>query len=121
MNLPHSWFYQGFLAGLSSKEDPVIMATFNTEFYKHTKWLEEQHIYLQHLPVIMLSKLKKYSDFSLIKQLTQENDGVWFNRISRLEEPRDPRLWRWDYGLEVSPLATKDFNDYLWRALKPLK
>lgn len=113
IHLPHTWFYKGLLAGLSSKERPLILATFNNDFYCHYPWLVKNGIYAYHLPVLLLSKFKKSEDFNLIDELSQLHDGVWFNRISRLEESRDPKDWAWDYAVEVTPLTTDYFVDEL--------
>ena len=56
--------------------------------------------------MLLLSKFKKVDDFALINEFEETHDGTWFNRLSRLEESRDPHTWQWDYGLETSPLAT---------------
>lgn len=109
IHLPHTWFYKGFLAGLSSQKKPIILATFNNDFYCHYPWLVKNSIYAYHLPVLLLSKFKKVKDFNLIKEIAQFHDGAWFNRISRLEESRDPKDWPWDYGVEVTPLSTDLF------------
>ncbi len=118
INLPHSWFYLGFLAGLSSKEEPIVMATFNNEFAIHQEWLEHQGVYLVHLPVIMLGKLTKREDFELITTQARGHHGIWLNRISRLEEPRDPQKCRWNYGPEITPLPTDQFIECLQDANK---
>jgi hypothetical protein len=104
--LPSIWFYKGITAGLSSPEEPVILATFNNDFYSHCRWLKKNNIYAYHLPVILLAKFKKIADFDLIGEAERYHDGVWFNRISRLAESRDSKDWTWDYGVEVTPLDT---------------
>lgn len=120
IHLPHSWFYLGILAGLSSPQDPIILATFNNDFYRHYEWLQRQHIFAYHMPVLLFSKFQKKDDFNLINEFAKTHDGVWFNRISRLEEPRDPKEWKWDYGLETSPLPTnivvKEMNNHIKKA-----
>ena len=60
-------------------------------------------------PVVMLSKLRYVKDFEMIEKIAERHDGAWFNRISRIEESRDPAAWRWDYGLETTPLETDVF------------
>lgn len=125
IHLPHSWFYLGILAGLSSPQDPIILATFNNEFYRHYHWLHNQNIFMYHLPVLLFSKLQTKEDFNLIDDFAKTHDGVWFNRISRLEEPRDPKEWKWDYGLETSPLPThlvvEEINKHITEVQKNLR
>ncbi|MGE0206942.1 MAG: hypothetical protein AB7R69_03785 [Candidatus Babeliales bacterium] len=104
INLPHNWFYQGILAGLSSAHEPVIMATFNNEFYRYYTQLANNNIHLISLPVLLLSKLQQESDVHKISDLWRLHDGIWFNRISRLEEPRKEP---WDGNVESSPLQTE--------------
>ena len=105
INLPHSWFYKGMLAGLSSPEKPLILATFNNEYYSHYDWLTKNNIHLFHLPVLLFSKLRNKADFNLINTFSEQHDGLWFNRYSRLEEPRNEEK-TFDYGVESSPLDT---------------
>ena len=124
IHLPHSWFYLGIFAGLSSPQEPIILATFNNEFYRHYEWLQDQHIFSYHMPVVLFSKFQKKQDFDLIATFAQTHDGIWFNRISRLEEPRDPKAWKWDFGLETSPLPTafvvKEMKDQIKKVQKNL-
>lgn len=111
--LPHNWFYKGMLAGLSTSSEPVLLATFNNDFYSHYSWLEKNNIYAFHMAALLLGKFKKVEDFDLINDVAQYHDGIWFNRISRLEESRDPKDWGWNYGVEVTPLPTECFVDHL--------
>jgi hypothetical protein len=103
INLPHSWFYKGMLAGLSSPKKPVIFASFNNDFYSHYDWLVKNNINLIHLPVILFSKLRDKKDFNLINQLAQQHDGIWFNRYSWLEQPKSAET-SFDLNVESSPL-----------------
>lgn len=102
-----SWFYRGLLSGLSSPQEPIILATFNTDYYSHLSQLQAQNIYAYHLSVLLLSKLRSQESFALIPQLQQAHDGIWYNRFSRLVQSRDPKDRTWDYGLEVTPLDTQ--------------
>jgi hypothetical protein len=106
IHLPHTWFYQGFLSGLSTPSEPIVCATFNNDFYSHQHTLEALGIYALHLPVVLLSKIKHKNDAAYIKALWDCNHGVWFNRVSRLEESRNPKDWGWDWGVETTPLST---------------
>jgi hypothetical protein len=90
------WFYKGLLAGLSTKEEPVILATFNSNYYGHTKWIKEHNINALHLPVTMLSHIE---NTQVEKELTKLHDGAWFNRFSRLFERCAENDW---YYLECS-------------------
>jgi hypothetical protein len=90
------WFYRGLFAGLSSKEEPLILATFNANYYGHKQWLQKHKIHALHLPVIMLSHIQTPESDRDINKL---NDGVWFNRFSRLFEPCRDKDW---YSLECS-------------------
>ena len=92
-NLPSEWFYLGVIAGLSSKEEPIIFATFNNEFYAHKQWLEQNKIYCSHITAILLSKFNNQESFKLIKYLNQDHDGVWFNRFSRLGQKYEENKW----------------------------
>lgn len=106
MLLPYNWFYTGIMAGLSSAQHPLLLATFAQEFFPHTQWLKAQNIHLYHTSALMLSKFRTQKDFDLIDAMAQHHDGVWFNKISRLALSRDKSDWDWDYGVEVTQLPT---------------
>jgi hypothetical protein len=82
--LPTSWFYRGILRGLSSQDEPLVTATFNTDFYSHAQWLADHNIHLIHGTPILLSKIQCAQDFSLITKFLQYHDFVWYNRPSRM-------------------------------------
>ncbi len=82
--LPASWFYRGFLAGLSLKSEPILLATFNTDYISHHEWLADHDIHCIHGGALMLSKLKTENDFQLIPQLQTLHSFVWYNRPSRM-------------------------------------
>ncbi len=106
--LPYSWFYRGFMAGLSSPSQPLILATFNTDYASHYAWLAKHHVHLLHGSAIMLSKLKQDSDFSLISSILTHHDFVWYNRPSRMiyqySQPELDTVW---WGIEATPLSAK--------------
>lgn len=119
---PCSWFYMGIIGGLSSPQEPVILATFNNDFYSHNAWFRAQKIYAYHMPVLLLSKFKEPKDFDLIATTALPfHDGVWFNRISRLQESRNPKDWSWDYGVEVTPLPTLVFTKHLKKKISMIQ
>ncbi|MCK5632262.1 hypothetical protein KAH94_00775, partial [bacterium] len=105
-SLPGSWFYRGILAGLSSPEEPVIFATFNTNVYSHTQWLNQNNINIIHGAPIMLSKLKTLQDFLLIPELKKMNYFVWYNRPSRMIYPPQQRKNIW-WSSEASNLSSE--------------
>lgn len=81
--LPSSWFYRGMLSGLSSKDKPLILATFNVDYYSHYQWFTNHEIFILHGIPILLSKFKSSKDLVLIEELLKYHDFVWFNRPSR--------------------------------------
>ena len=86
-NISTDWFYKGFYKGLSTQKNPIELFTFNAEFKSHKKWLENNGIYAHHSCVLMLSKVRDKKDFTLVDDILQRHDGVWFNRFSRIIEP----------------------------------
>lgn len=82
--LPSCWFYRGIMAGLSSPTEPLILATFNTDYQTHRAWLNKQNIYVLHGTAIMLSKLQTTADFDIVTQQLTHHDFVWYNRPSRM-------------------------------------
>lgn len=99
--LPTSWFYRGILRGLSSQNEPVITATFNTDFYSHAQWLDDHAIHLIHGTPLLLSKLQCSQDFSLIAKFLQYHNFVWYNRPSRMVYRNKKGKW---WFTEASPL-----------------
>ena len=105
--LPYSWFYRGIMAGLSTPSEPLLLATFNTDYVSHHDWLIKHNIHLLHGSAIMLSKLKQPNDFAIISALLTHHDFVWYNRPSRMiyqytQEELDTIWW----GIEATPLDT---------------
>ncbi len=82
--LPSSWFYKGIYAGLSSPQEPLLLATFNTDYASHAQWLAANNIQLLHGSAMMLSKLNKPYDFNKITSLLMHHDFVWYNHPSRM-------------------------------------
>ncbi len=115
ITLPESWFLLGFLAGLSTPEDPLLLLTFNNEAFSHFEYLRSNKIYCFHLPIVLLSKLRTPEDFSLITRLNSYHDGIWFNRVSRLVEKLEPTSW-WE--LETSPLPIEEVIVGIQKELK---
>jgi len=110
--LPNSWFYRGITRGLSSKKEPLLFATFNTDYFSHHDWLQKQHIYLLHASVVMLSKLTSEKNFTIVDNVRKYHDFVWYNRPSRMvplftPEERNKQWW----GIESSPLPTEEFAE----------
>jgi len=101
-----SWFYRGLLAGLSSKTQPIILATFNTDYYSHAPWLEQQGIYALHGTAIMMSKLTTVTDFNVISRQQELQTFAWFNRPSRMIYKPAQRKNIW-WSSEASPLSAQ--------------
>ena len=86
-NISLDWFYKGFYRGLSSKEKPIHLLTFNSDFMSHKKFLEKNQIFAKHSSALMLSKIRSVSDFKLTNEILEKHNGVWLNRYSRFTEP----------------------------------
>ena len=115
--LPHSWFYRGFLAGLSSESEPILLATFNTDYVSHHNWLLKQGIHCIHGGALMLAKLETKKDFELIPKLQTVHNFVWYNRPSRMiYEYNKEQLGSVWWGIEAtaySPIkAMKQIKSY---------
>ena len=91
------WFYRGLFAGLGSTQEPLILATFNLNYYSHKPWFKQHGIHAVHLPVVMLSHItdKTHPNFDLIKY----HHGIWINRFSRFFQSCKKSDW---YNLECS-------------------
>jgi len=108
--LPDSWFYRGLLRGLSSPQEPVIYATFNTDYYSHHAWLIANNIHLLHGSVIMLSKFNTKNSFDIIPYTKSHHYFAWYNHPSRMvygySQPElDHDNW---WGIEASPFAASE-------------
>ncbi|MBU4270106.1 hypothetical protein KJ644_03465 [Candidatus Dependentiae bacterium] len=101
-NISTDWFYLGFYKGLSSKEKNIKLLTFNSESESLQNWLLNKDIFLEHLSVLMLSKIKTSDDFGLLNEISKHNHGVWLNKFSRFAETLDPN------NLEQSQMNLKD-------------
>lgn len=99
-SLPCSWFYEGLLSGMSDRDYPIILATFNNQSFNNYSLLIKNKIYFVHIPVILLSKFQKAQDFDLLSQMRFYNDGWWLNRFNRLSDPYDNELW---WSIESTP------------------
>jgi hypothetical protein len=87
-NILINWFYKGLYKGLSEKKHPLQLYTFNSEFQGHKTWFEVNRLTVQHSSVLLLSKIKEPKDFSWINSILQHHHGIWFNRFSRMVEPK---------------------------------
>lgn len=106
--LPSCWFYRGIMAGLSSPSEPLILATFNTDYQTHRTWLAQHNIHVLHGTAIMLSKLQTPQDFNFIKQQLSHHDFVWYNRPSRMiyayDQDKLNKMW---WGIEATSAPCK--------------
>lgn len=119
MTLPQSWFYRGLLRGMSSPQEPLLFASFNTDFYTHAKWLKDQNIHLLHGAVLMLSKLQEKKDFDIIKNLKKHHDFIWYNRASRMGYGMSAQEITTQYwALEASPLSAQQVAQEINKAEK---
>lgn len=107
--LPSSWFYRGIMRGLSSATEPLMLATFNTDYYSHHDWLVNHNIHLLHGSVLMLSKLKESPDFNLIQYIKNHHYFIWYNRPSRMNygytQEELNKVW---WGIEASALSAEE-------------
>jgi len=86
---PHisvDWFYKNLYKGICSKQNKFRLLTFNSEFNHHKKWLSKNGITVDHLSVLMMSKIGKPSDFKLASDILERHDGIWLNKFSRMTE-----------------------------------
>lgn len=99
--LPRSWFELGIMGGLSSQTEPLILTTFNTDFYSHYQWLANNKLYAIHGAPILLSKIQSTTDFTLIPELLRYHYFVWYLRPSRMIYKQKNNRW---WSSEASPL-----------------
>lgn len=116
-NIASSWWYRGLMASLSRPEEPLMYATFNTDFFSHVSWLESQDVYLHHLQVLLLSKLREKDDFKQIGTILKNHDGIWFNRFSRLIQDMPENKTHADH-IESSPLPKDEVAQRIYEQLR---
>ena len=99
--LPEDWFHLGFLAGLSTPKNPIILATFNNNAYSHMEYLCDNGIYCFHIPSMLMSKFQEEADFELIQERRKYHDGIWFSRFSHIVKDlvKDTDWWRLEASL----------------------
>ena len=107
-NVSTDWFYKGLYKGLSSKNKPVQLLTFNSEFNVYQNWLKKNKIYATHSSVLMLSKIKSKKDFWWIDKKLKHHHGVWFNKFSRFSEDNH-KNWT---SIEQSPMNKQDQMEF---------
>ena len=113
INMGMDWFYKGFYRGLGTKEKPLQLLTFNSEFDTFKSWLNRNKIYVNHSSVLMLSKIRSTEDFWRVNYILDRNNGVWINKFQRLAEDFNRGVW-----LEWSPMTWEprlEFCDYLYQ------
>lgn len=87
-NILINWFYKGLYKGLNAAEKPVHLFSFNSEYLNHQKWFDDNKINATHSSVLLLSKITDKKSYEWIKNILNNHNGVWFNRYSRLVEPK---------------------------------
>jgi hypothetical protein len=103
------WFYKGLNKGLSSITNPLYLFTFNTEFYNHKPWFARNKINVKHSSVLLLSKLQSDKDFPMIDNILAHHNGIWFNRFSRMAEPK---VSDWT-AIERPQLPESNYQDFI--------
>jgi hypothetical protein len=117
---PHilaNWFYKGLCKGLSQKDSPLYLFTFNSEFVAHKGWFEENDIPVSHGSVLLLSKLQNPQDYVQVQDILKTHHSVWFNRFSRFVETYNPSSW---VSVEQSPMGPHEINEF-FSLVQPLK
>jgi hypothetical protein len=97
-SLSLDWFYRGFYRGL---EPNLPLYTFSTALGDAP---ERLGLSISHSAVLMLSKLRRLEDAAEFSAILAQNQGIWLNRISRVET-YTPNAW---HRLEQSPLSFAD-------------
>jgi hypothetical protein len=87
-NISTSWFYKGLYRGASTKNNPVQLLTFNSEFNLYNEWLEQNNIFTTHSTVLMLSKIKSPKDLWRISAELKRHNGIWFNKFSHFAKEK---------------------------------
>jgi len=84
LNIERSWFYRGFLRGISSRQRPVIFLSFNMESHRNLRLLEQDDIYLYHASAALMGKFPLSAYEKVLNDAMINGDGYWLNRITSL-------------------------------------
>ncbi|MFO0725607.1 MAG: hypothetical protein U1E65_17620 [Myxococcota bacterium] len=94
-SLSLDWFYRGFYRGLGER---LPLYTFSASLGDQPA---QVGLSVSHSAVLMLSKLRRLQDSAWFSEILSKNQGIWLNRISRVETYQ-PTAW---HRLEQSPLS----------------
>lgn len=108
-NINMSWFYKGLYKGLTTGKQPLYLLTFNSEFFAHEEWFKRNRIPVYHASVLLLSKLQKQQDFSLVDYFLDNHHGIWLNRFSRFIEPPS-KNWT---SVEQPGLPQEEYSSFM--------
>ncbi|KKQ11858.1 MAG: hypothetical protein US22_C0011G0008 [candidate division TM6 bacterium GW2011_GWF2_36_6] len=111
-NILINWFYKGLYKGLNAAEKPVHLFSFNAEYLNHQKWFDDNKINATHSSVLLLSKITDKKSYEWIKNILNNHNGVWFNRYSRLVEPKTSD-WTAVEKPQIAQDQYSDFIDYI--------
>ena len=103
LNIERSWFYRGFLRGISSRQRPVIFLSFNMESHRNLCLLEQDGIYLYHASAALMGKFPLSAYEKVLNDAMINGDGYWLNRVTALVSEGTTG----DFSLMESPF---DFN-----------
>ncbi|MBT4594345.1 hypothetical protein HOD08_00510 [bacterium] len=108
------WFYRGLYRGLSAKDQPLQLFTFNVNFRDYAGILEKHEVWAKHSGAFMFSKLESKKDFEKLGKISETNiGGFWLNRLSQNVKPFRKDKW---YAIEQTPMNHKQklqFFDYM--------
>ncbi len=105
-----NWFYKGLYKGLQTKDKPLYLFTFNTEFNAYQNWFEQNNIHAYHSSVLLLSKVQRAYDFTWVNHILKYHNGIWLNRFSRLIEDYEPTSW---INIEQTPISHKQKTKFM--------
>jgi hypothetical protein len=111
-NILINWFYKGLYQGLNTQENPLHLFSFNSEYLNHQKWFDDNKINATHSSVLLLSKIIDKKSYELINNILDHHNGVWFNRYSRLVEPKS-KDWTAVEKPQIPQEQYPDFIEYI--------
>ena len=112
-NILINWFYKGLYKGLNTDTNPLHLFTFNAEYLNHQKWFDDNKINVTHSSVLLLSKITDKKSYEWINNILDHHNGVWFNRFSRLVEPKIPNDWTVIEKPQIPQDQYPDFVEYI--------
>ena len=91
--VPTGWFYEGLLRGASTRDEPVLLLTFQHAPDEELDHAFASEIYLLHVGAILLGQVEEGEIEEVVHARLRHDHGYWLNNIATLAS-EDPEIHR---------------------------